>query len=178
MLFKSRALETSLERRFRPTGDVFAFRKEGDLHVAEIRAGAERAVDIFAKLVEEMPAVVSLSLECLRTRREYIGGKLQRAEVRETIARLKVPLAASGGVEISVYTADEQVALSAMLDPWIFAKSDRWLYLVLGQGLEERAELPERGWTMEREDFTGAPEIVEAVSKAAERLTLALALTR
>jgi hypothetical protein len=175
MLFKSRALETNLELRFRPRGDVFSFRKEGEVHVAEIRAGAERAVDIFTQLVEEMPAEVSLSLECLRTGREFTGDRLHLAEVRETIARLKVPLAASGGLEISVHTADEQVALSAMLDPWIFARSDRWLYVLIGQGLEERAELPERGWTMARGDFTGAPELVDAVGKAAERLTLALA---
>jgi hypothetical protein len=174
MLFKSRSPETNLEQRFRAKGDVFAFRKEGDIHVAEIRAGAERAVDLFAQLVEEMPAVVDFSLECLRTRREFIGSKLALAEVRETIARLKVPLVAWGGVEISVHTADEQVALSAMLDPWIFARSDRWLYLLIGQGLEERADLTERGWSMARGDFTGAPELVEAVSAAAERLTLSL----
>ena len=175
MLFKSRRQETSLEHRFRSVGDVFAFRREGDIHVAEIRAGAERAVDIFANLVEQLPAVVSLSLECLRTGREFIGGNLQLVEVRETIARLKVPLVASGGVELSVYSADEQVALSAMLDPWIFARSDRWLYLLIGQGLEERAELPARGWALARGDFTGAPALVEAVTKAAERLTLSLA---
>ncbi|GAC1458643.1 MAG: hypothetical protein PVSMB1_08540 [Gemmatimonadaceae bacterium] len=64
------------------------------------------------------------------------------------------------------------MALSPLLDLWIYAKSDRWYYLLLGLGLEERSELRRRTWTMSRSDFTGAPELVEAVSAAAERLTL------
>ena len=172
MLFKSHVPESNLEKRFRPAIDVFAFRQESDVYVAEIRADAERAVELFARLVAEMPEVVAISVECLRSGREFTGAKLQLAEVREVIARLKVPLVAAGGVEISVHTPDEQVALSVMLDPWIFARSDRWMYLLLGHGLEECATLPGRGWKVGRHEFAGAPEVVDAVTMAAERLTL------
>ncbi len=175
MLFRSRTPETNLEHRFRSTATLFAFRKEADVCVAEIRVGAERAVELFHSLTGQMPPIVNLSIECLRTGREFTGEGLQLSEVKEAIARLKTPLVASGGVEISVHSADDQIALSAMLDLWIFAKSDRWFYLLLSQGLEERAKLPERSWTLSRSDFTGAPQMVEAVTAAAERLTLTLA---
>ena len=66
------------------------------------------------------------------------------------------------------------LSLSAMLDLWIYAKTDRWLAMLIERGLEEAADLPRRSWTVKREDFSGAPELVEAVTAAAERLTLKL----
>jgi hypothetical protein len=172
--FKSRPVKEVLGARFRSPADVFAMRKEGDVYVAEVRASPERAVDLFHELTEHMPEIVDLSLDCLRTGRRYVGQGLHLSEVTDTVARLKVPLSASGGVELSVYTSDEQLCLSQMLDLWIYAKSDRWLYLLLAKELEEVADLPGREWAIGSSDFTGAPELVDAVTSAAERLTLKL----
>ena len=174
MLFRGNEPETTVWRRFRPRADWFAFRREGDLYVAQVRAGGERSVDLFHSLTEQLPPTVDLSLECVRSARTYTGKGLHLAEVKEAVARLKVPLVASAGVEVSVISDNEQLALSSNLDLWIYARSDRWLYLLLGRGLEERAELPPRGWTVARKDFVGAPELVDAVTSAAERLTLTL----
>lgn len=172
MLFRSRVLDATVWRRFRPREDVFAFRREGALYVAEVAAGSERSVDLLHALLEHMPPMVGLALECVRTRREFVGEELQLAEVREAVARLHVPLVASGGVELTVFTADEQLSLSPLLDLWVFAKSDRWLALLQERGLEERAELPRRSWSLGRDEFEGAPEVVQAVVAAAGRLTL------
>ena len=172
--FKTRAARASASGRFRPPADLFSLRKEQDVFVAEVRAGPERAVDLFHDLTGQMPAVVDLALDCLRTGRHFVGEGLQLSEVTETVARLKVPLVASGGVELSVYTGDEQLCLSPLLDLWIYAKSDRWLYLLVGRGLEERADLPPREWRVAPHEFSGAPELVDAVSATAVRLTLKL----
>ena len=174
MLFRSRIPTPLSATRFRPREDLFAFRKESDLYVAEVAGSGERSVDLFHSLTSHMPDVVDFSMECLRSGRSYIGEGLQRDEVQETIARLKVPLVASAGVELAVFTADEQLSLSAMLDLWIYAKTDRWLAILIERGLEEAADLPRRSWTVKREDFSGAPELVEAVTAAAQRLTLKL----
>jgi hypothetical protein len=174
MLFRSRNSTPPAVTRFRPREDLFAFRKEGELFVAEVAAGLERSVDLLHALTEQLPQVVDFSMECYRTNRRYLGEGLQLSEVREAIARLKVPLVASGGVEIAVFNADEQLSLSGMLDLWIYSKSDRWLYLLQGRGLEECAELPRRSWTLKRDDFAGGSELVDAVTAAAERLTLKL----
>ena len=163
-----------MDARFRPTNDVFVLRREGDVHVAEVRTSPERAVELFHELTEEMPETVDLALSCLRTGREFVGEGLHLSEVTDTVARLKVPLAVSGGVELSVYTDEEQLCLSPMLDLWSYAKSDRWLYLLIGRGLEEVAELPPREWSVGPGEFTGAPELVDAVTATAERLTLKL----
>ena len=174
MLFRSRIPTPLSATRFRPREDLFAFRKEGELYVAEVVGDGERSVDLFHSLAGEMPDVVNFSVECLRSGRSYIGEGLRRDEVVEAIARLKVPLVASAGVELSVIAANEQLSLSALLDCWIFAKTDRWLPLLLDRGFEEAADLPRRSWTVKREDFTGAPELVEAVTAAAQQLTLTL----
>jgi hypothetical protein len=172
--FKTRPVKENLGTRFRPAADVFAMRREGDVFVAEVRASPERAVELFHELSEMMPEIVDLSLDCVRSGRSYVGEGLHLSEVTDTVARMKVTLAASGGVELSVYTGEEQLCLSPMLELWIYAKSDRWLYLLLGRGLEERAILPPREWRIGAKEFSGAPELVDAVTSTAERLTLKL----
>jgi hypothetical protein len=171
---RARPVRDSGSPRFRPGADLFSVRSEAGVYVAEVRSSPEGAVDLFHELTGQMPGVVDLGLDCLRTGRRYVGESLQRAEVAETVARLKVPLVASGGVELSIYTGDEQLSLSPMLDLWIYAKSDRWLYLLVGRGLEETTELPVRTWSVAPSEFTGAPELVDAVTQTAERLTLKL----
>jgi hypothetical protein len=172
--FKQRPVKEVLSGRFRPAAELFAMRKEGDVYVAEVRTTPERAVELFHELSEHMPDFVDLALEDFRTGRKYRGEGLNLSEVTDTVARLKVPLAASGGLELSVYTGEEQLCLGPMLDLWIYAKSDRWLYLLLGRGLEEAVDLPPRAWKVGIKEFTGAPELVDAVTSTAERLTLTL----
>ena len=171
MLFRTRE-DGGAPSRFHAGTDLFAFRQEGGVHVAEVSTEREQAVDLFHALLDEMPDEVDFAIECLRTKRRFVGERLHRVEVEEAVARLKVPLVASGGVEVAVYTNDDQLSLSPMLDLWIYSTSDRWLYLLLGKGFEESVELPRRTWTVARDEFTGASEMVEAVTAAAERLTL------
>ena len=172
--FKPRPAKEVLSGRFRSAAEVFAMRKEGGVYVAEVRTSPERSVELFHELTEHMPDIVDLALEDFRTGRNYRGEGLHLAEVTDTVARLKVPLAASGGLELSVYTGEEQLCLGPMLDLWSYAKSDRWLYLLLGRGLEECVDLPPREWNVGLKEFSGAPELVDAVSSTAERLTLKL----
>jgi hypothetical protein len=88
------------------------------------------------------------------------------------MARLKAPLANAGGVEIAVYTADDQISLSRQVELFVYARTDRWLYLLLGLGLEERESVPRRGWKQAGHDFDRAPELSSALETAAVRLGL------
>jgi len=173
-LFRHRTPSVSVAARFSDSGAVFRSAKEGDLYVTNIAATMERSVDLLHSLAEHLPQVVDLSIECVRSGRRFVGQGLSLPEVRETIARLKVPLVQSGGVELTVYTAEDQLALSPMLDLWVYSKSDRWVYLMVGEGLEEVAVIEPRSWHVARNEFAGAPELVGAIEKTAERLTLRL----
>jgi len=174
-LFRHRTPAVSVATRFADPTAVFKCAREGDLYVTNVAATMERSVDLLHSLAEHMPAVVDLSIECVRSGRRFVGEGLSLPEVRETIARLKVPLVQSGGVELTVYTPEDQLALSPMLDLWVYSKSDRWVYLLVGEGLDEVALIEPRTWHVARADFAGAPELVEAVEKTAERLTLRIA---
>jgi len=174
MLFRHRTPATTVANRFRPDSAVFETRQERGLYVVRVAAGLERSIELLYSLAEHLPSVVDFSVECLRSKRRFLGEALSLAEVRETIARLKVPLLASGGVEVAVFTSEDQLVLSPMLDLWIYSRTDRWVYLLVGEGLEETVALPSRGWTLGRDEFTGAPDLVAAVEKTAERLTLRL----
>jgi hypothetical protein len=171
-LFRHRTPITSVADRFRAADTVFSTAIENGLHVARVGAPMERSVELLHALSEHLPPVVDCSIECLRSKRRYVGQGLSLPEVRETIGRLKVPLVASGGVELAVYTPDDQLVLSPMLDLWIYSRTDRWAYLLIGEGLEQVEEVPLRGWSVGRDEFTGAQELVTAIAQTAERLTL------
>jgi hypothetical protein len=81
-------------------------------------------------------------------------------------------LANAGGVEIAVYTGDDQLTLNPQVELFIYARSDRWLYLLLGLGLEERTLLATRSWKMARREFDPAPELTSELEAAAARLGL------
>ncbi len=172
MLFRHTTPATRVADRFRSPSGVFASMIEDGVHVVRVGCGMERSIELLHALTEHLPNVVDCSIECLRSRRRYVGEGLSLPEVRETVARLKVPLVHSGGVEIAVYTADDQLVLSPLLDLWIYSRTDRWVYLLVGQGLEQVERVPARDWTVGRDEFTGASDLVGAIEKTAERLTL------
>jgi hypothetical protein len=169
--FRGREPETSIWRRFRSGLDGFTFVRESDCYAARVVANAERTTDLFSVLVQHLPPAVDLAITDLRARRAWTGDQVALPDVQAAVGRLKVPLAASGGVEFAVYSTEDQVTLSPQLELFIYARSDRWLYLLLGLGLEERATLPTRSGSGAPQ-LGAAPEMSEAVAAAAERLGL------
>lgn len=153
--------------------DGFTFIKEGDHYSAHVVANAEQVVDLFHTLTEHLPPAVDVALDDLRTRKSWKGEHLALPDVREAIARLKVPLAGNGGVEMSVYTPEDQLTFNGYLELFIYSRTDRWLYILEGKGLEEQKRLRTRSWKLKTEDYPPAPDLSDAVAAAAQRLSLA-----
>jgi hypothetical protein len=172
MLFRGRQPEASIWRRFRTTTDGFTFGREGEHYATHIVANAERVVDLFYALTEHLPPAVDVYVEDLRSDTRWTGEALALPDVREAIARLKVPLAAYGGVEIAVYTSEDQITLNPHLELFIYARTDQWLYILQGKGLQEQRVVRSKTWGLARGDFQAAPDLVSAVAAAAERLGL------
>ena len=173
MFFRGRNPEASVRGRFNRGSDGFTFLKEGDHYAAHVVTNAEQVVDLFHTLTEHLPPAVDVAIEDIRTRREWKGEHLALPDVREAIARLKVPLAGNGGVEISVYTPEDQLTLNGYLELFIYSRTDRWLYILEGKGLEEVKRVRTRSWKFKAEDYPPAPDLSDAVSAAAQRLALA-----
>jgi hypothetical protein len=81
-------------------------------------------------------------------------------------------LARYGGVEFAVYTGDDQLTVNPHLDLFIYARTDRWLYLLEGKGIEEQARVRAKSWRVNRQHFPAAPDLVNAITTAADRLGL------
>src|SRR5437868_2936142 len=150
MFFRGRQPEASIWRRFRVSADGFTFVHEEDLYTAHVVANAERVVDLFYTLTEHLPPAVDVVIEDLRSGRSWKSEAVALPDVREAVARLKILLARYGGVELSVYTPDDQLTLNPYLELFIYARNDRWLYLLEGKGLEEQARVQPKSWKTQR----------------------------
>jgi hypothetical protein len=172
MFFRGRQPEASVWRRFRVSADGFTFGQEEDLSVAHVVANAERVVDLFYTLSEQLPPAVDVVIDDLRSGRSWKGESIALPDVREAVARLKILLARYGGAELSIYTGDDQLTLNPYLELFVYARTDRWLYLLEGKGLEQQARVETKSWKTNRQHFPAAPDLVNAVTAAAERLGL------
>jgi hypothetical protein len=172
MFFRGRQTEASIWRRFRASADGFTFAQEDGFFSAHVVANAERIVDLFYTLAEQLPPAVDVVLEDLRSGRTWKGEALALPDVREATARMKQLLARFGGVEMSMFTAEDQLTLNPHLELFIYSRTDRWLYLLEGKGLEEQRRVRTKSWKLSRQQFPPAPDLVNAVTSAAERLGL------
>ena len=175
MFFRGKQPDGSIWKRFRASMDGFTFVHEDDYYAAHVVANAERVVDLFHALSEQLSPAVDLVIDDKRAGRVWKGDALALPDVRDTLARLKVLLAQHGGVEVSVHTADDQLTLNPYLELFIYARTDRWLYMLEGKGLQEQRLVRTKSWKVKREDFPAAPELDSAVSAAVERLGLVAA---
>src|SRR5919197_6038638 len=111
MFFRGRTPEASIWRRFRASADGFTFTQESDYYAAHVVANAERVVDLFYTLCEQLSPAVDVVIEDLRSGTTWKGEGIALPDVREQIARLKILLARYGGIELSVFTSEDQLTL-------------------------------------------------------------------
>lgn len=172
MFFRGRQAEASIWQRFRVGADGFTFRSEDGHFSSHVVANAERVVDLFHSLTEHLPPAVDVALEDLRSGRSWKGESLPLDDVREQIVRLKVLLGRYGGVELSVFTSEDQLTLNPYLELFVYARTDRWYYLLEGKGLEEQRAVRTKSWKQPRAQFPAAAELVNAIQSTVERLGL------
>ena len=172
MLFRGKQPEASIWRRFRASSDGFTFTEEDGVFTAHAVANAERVVDLFWTLSDLLGPAIDLHIDDLRSGRSWQGESLPLTDVRDTIARLRLLLARYGGTQISLFTSEDQLSLNEHLELFIYAKSDKWLYLLEGRGLEEMGRVQPKSWKIKRQSFPAAPDLVNALASAAERLGL------
>lgn len=169
MIFRGRQPEATVWRRFRSGYDHFTFRRDGDVHEARIVANAERVLDLLHALTAHLTPAVDVAIEDRRTGRAWRVEAAALPDVRDSIARLKLPLSAYGGVELAVYTPDDQLTLTPGLELFVYARSDRWLYILLGKGLVEQDRLGGSRWDVGA-PLPPAPELESALELTVEKL--------
>ncbi len=164
--------EGSVGRHFRGDGDGFTFRERDGICEAMIMANADRVVELFLALAEHLPPAVEVTIGDLRSGEWWEGEDQALVDARDAIARLKGTLSTSGGVEFTIVGADDQLSITANLEIFVYARTDRWLYLLQGKGLRRRSRLRPRSWRLAPGEFADTPAATAAVRTAAERLGL------
>ena len=172
MLFRGKSPDTTVWKRFRSGQDGFTFTRSGDIYEAKVVANAERVVDLFFTLSELMPPAVDVYIKDMRSKTTWAGETVALPDIRDGVARLKVPLSTYGGVEVTLYSPDDQMTLTPQLELYIYSRSDRWVYLLTSMNLEERSSIEERLWGVSSWERAPAPALSEAVAAAAERLSI------
>ncbi len=161
-----------VQSRFRRDTDWFVASRRSGLYVAQVGTVSERAVDLLPALALHLDPAVDLVMESLRDRKAWQGRSLPLPDVREVMGRLRLPLAMYGGVEIALVTPDDQLTLTPELAIVLYARTDRWFFVLEGRGLVERASLPAPVWNSSRSQLQPVDDLTLALSAAAERLSL------
>lgn len=172
MLFRGKNPDATVWRRFRSGLDGFTFDPADGYYEAHVAANAERIVDLFYSLSEHLAPAIDVVVEDKRSEATWSGDSVALPDARDAIARLKVPLGTYGGVDISLFTPDDQLTLTAQLELYIYSRTDKWLYLLQGKGLEQRDDLWDKSWGAKSWDRAPAPSLTTAIAAAAERLSL------
>lgn len=158
--------------RFRGSDDWFMLERAPGLVTARVGASAERIVDLWHALLIHLAPAVDMRITDVRTGRVWAGAFCALPDVRETIGRLRLSLAAYGGVEVAVFTDSDQLTLTPEMLLVIYARTDRWAFLLDGMGVLERPAMPAPTWWPSRATLGVEPSLEEALQAAADRLGL------
>ncbi len=164
--------ESDIANRFRRDSDWFVASKIDDIFVARIGAISERIVDLLPALAFHLDPAVDVVVESFRDHRMWRGSLLALPDVRDALGRLRLPLAMYGGVEVSLVTPGDQLTLTPELELVVYARSDRWLFLLEGMGIMERSHAPSAVWHVDRKSLRPIDDLSNALRAAAERLDL------
>ncbi len=158
--------------RFRPANDWYVVGQRGPLVECVVWSTAERLLRVYLSLLEHLDGEVDIAIESARDTQSWRGEMRSLADVRAALTPLQRPLVLHGGVEVSVYTADEQLTITPALGLVIYARSDRWVYLLDAMGFSERPEAPTADWRPERAPIADAPTLRAAVAQVVQLLAL------
>ena len=170
--------EPVIWHHFRSGTDGFVFGEREGVYEAQLVPNADRTVELFLALLEHLAPAVDVRLDDWRNGETYEGDALANGDVRDAVARSKHALATQAGTEVTVLSAGEQVTLTANLELYVFAQTDRWLYLLQGKGLRRLQRLRKRSWWLQRGEFGAATGPDSAARLTVERLGLLPVLAR
>lgn len=159
-------------RPLRDGDEWFVVSRASDVTRTCVGAAAERVVELWHALSEHLDPAVDVRVDDVRTGRSWAGPLLALPDVRDALGRLRLPLAAYGGVEISVFTDVDQLTLTPELLLVIYCRTDRWAFLLDGLGISERPTWPAPAYRPVRARLRPESQLEEALQATAVRLAL------
>lgn len=173
MLFRERRTEQLEPRRFRDDLVPFTTRQVGRTWQTAVAPGAELAVELLIEFAAHVGTPVRVGLDDLRGGARWAREDVAVGDVRDALVRLRPSLARFGGVLVRLEAEGDALALTPLLTLEITSRTDRWRYLLEGQGLVARAQVAAKGWRKPDAAWARIPELAESVADAVSRLGLA-----
>lgn len=158
--------------RFRRITDWFTVHRTASMLTLQVRANSERIVDLMHVLTGRLDSVVDVYVDHLRDGRSWHGPMRFLPEVREAIGRLRWPLAAYGGVELSLVTPSDQLTVTPALSIVIYSRRPAWPTWLEAEGLVQCAAFPPSVWTPVIGGPDTATDLAMALGAVATRLDL------
>ncbi|MBL0939783.1 MAG: hypothetical protein IBJ03_12870 [Gemmatimonadaceae bacterium] len=137
-----------------------------------VGAPAERLVDLLHAFCVHLDPAVDVWMRDLRSGRRWRGALLPLPDARDVIGRLRYTITAFGGIELAVYTDQDQLTITPELLLVIDARTDRWLYHLDAEGFESREVPPDPTWRPHVVARKRDAQLEETLWVAAERLGL------
>jgi hypothetical protein len=159
-------------RRFRADGDCYVRLRQGALFVARVAAVAERAVDLAHSLAGELDPLVDVRIDDQRRGLVWGARELPRADVRDALTRLKLPLATYGGAELSLITPTDQLTVTADLLLFAVGRTDRWWRALDRFGLRAQRRILEPQWMPAPGPPRPVRDLSDAIDVAVQQLEL------
>ena len=163
---------SSVAKRFQRDTDWYVATDDGAIFTYQIHANSERVVELCYRLSSFLEPVVDMFIDDRRHQRVWEGSLRFLPDVREALGRLRWPLAAFGGVELSLYTANDQLTLTSALTLVIYSRAEHWPVRLAAEGVVSRKEAPPPVWQPSAVPLVDAPELEAALVLTAERLAL------
>ncbi len=164
--------------RFQTHDEWFVCGVHAGVHSIQVWAPAERVVAhlhaLTAALSTPDDPTVDVFVHDGQSSRRWAGARVDVATVSDALNRARLPLAAFGGVELSLATATDQLVLTPDLMLVIYATTPRWPFLLEARGLVERQSVPAPQWSLSaaRPASAPAPALARALEQFANRLAL------
>lgn len=161
--------------RFTSHDDWFVADWRDGIHCIRAWAPAERLTEQFQSLAQHLAShddrTVDLFVHDRHHERRLAAACVELTEVRDAINKIRLPLSAFGGVEISLATATDQLVLTPELLLVIYARTPRWPFLLEASGFVQRTAVPSPTWSASEMPQT-IPAIATAVNGLVERFRL------
>ena len=172
-VFREPERDIAVWRRFRDVTDGFAVHEPRDGLVGVRAVGnAESMVELFLDLVPQLPDELRLEIDDWRADRRWRADGVAHDDLLAALYPLRIPLAASGGVEFTLVAPGEQLTLSSHLEVLAWASTDRWRFLLARAGLVERPAVRGRLWRPARGHFAPAPLLDDPLARLVSTLAL------
>jgi hypothetical protein len=159
--------------RFRRTTEWYVAQTARDgLQRFDIVAPSERVVELLQRLSAHLAPAVDVVIVDRRDGATWEGAMRFLPDVRESLGRLRWPLATFGLVEISLVTPDEQLSLSPLQHLVLATRESHWPLRLEREGLVPLAQYPPLDWQPGKVPLLPEPSLRAALEAAAQRLEL------